>query len=107
MAKIETELRKQRATEAKRRIFRARTRRSRARVPASRERAGADQIETELQKQRATKAKRRIFLALALAEWQDDDGDRIVNHIDRCHALTDKLFDLLNGEGLLTLDDDD
>jgi hypothetical protein len=65
-------------------------------------------IEAALQKQRATEArtdaKRMIFLALT--EYRRDGGDCIPNDIDRCHELADKLFELLNEQGLLRLHDE-
>jgi hypothetical protein len=54
---------------------------------------------------RETEAKAMIFLAIT--EWRDDENTRIVNNLDRCDDLADKLFKHLRAKGLLNLDDDE
>jgi hypothetical protein len=53
---------------------------------------------------RETEAKAMIFLAIT--EWRDDEGTRIVNNLDSCDDLADKLFKHLKVKGLLKLEDD-
>jgi hypothetical protein len=53
---------------------------------------------------RDTEAKAMIFLAIT--EWRDDENRRIVNNLDSCDDLADKLFEHLKVKGLLKLDDE-
>lgn len=52
---------------------------------------------------RETEAKAMIFLAIT--EWRDDEGTRIVNNLDSCDELAGKLFNHLKAKGLLKLED--
>jgi hypothetical protein len=61
-------------------------------------------IEEKMNKERETEAIERIFLAIK--EWRDEEGGRIVNNLESCEDLTNKLFNHLKARGLLKLEDD-
>jgi hypothetical protein len=54
---------------------------------------------------RETEARDKIFLALK--EWRDEQGHRIVNGMHEGEDLADKLFEYLREKGLLKLQDDE